>query len=129
MSGQTIRCPGCPLCARAEHPGRFCFDEPAPIETDTQADLTRLREEISSAIVDCWRVAMTEEATVLSTAQRFADAALLAAVTATDKDLRADVARIAATCEAIASMPTENERAARCLSGVAASLRSALRKH
>ena len=46
-----------------------------------------------------------------------------------DAPLRAEVARIAATCEAIAAMPTENERAARCLLGVATSLRSALEKH
>lgn len=37
-----------------------------------------LRERIADAIVDTWRVAMTDEATVLGTARRFADAALSA---------------------------------------------------
>ena len=46
-----------------------------------------------------------------------------------DGPLRAEVARIAATCDAIASIPTENERAVRCLAAVATSLRSALEKH
>ena len=46
-----------------------------------------------------------------------------------DGPLRAEVARIAATCDAIASMPSENPRAVRSLAAVATSLRSALEKH
>lgn len=45
-----------------------------------------------------------------------------------DGPLRAEVARIAAACEAIASMPGENEHAVRCLAAVATSLSSALEK-
>ena len=43
--------------------------------------------------------------------------------------LRSEVARIAATCEQIASIPANNEQALRILRAVANSLRSALEKH